>query len=43
MIEVDSRFRGNDGLKKTIGECGLPSQAVCSIHTLLRSGTLCFV
>ena len=42
MIEVDSRFRGNDGLEKTIGECGLPSLAVNSSHTLFLPGTIVF-
>ena len=37
MIEVDSRFRGNDSLKKTTSACGLPSLAVNLSHTLLRS------
>ena len=37
MIEVDSRFRGNDSLKKTISACGLPSLVVNLSHTLLRS------
>ena len=37
LIEMDSRFRGNDGLKKTIRTCGLPSLVVNSIHILHRS------
>ena len=27
MIEVDSRFRGNDGLRKTLGRAGGPAIA----------------
>ena len=42
MIEVDSRFRGNDDLKKTATECGLPSLTVILIHTLLRPGNPVF-
>ena len=34
---MDSRFRGNDSLKKTISACGLSSLAVNLSHTLLRS------
>ena len=33
---VDSRFRGNDGLKTTISACGLSSPAVNLSHTLFR-------
>ena len=34
---LDSHFRGNDGLKRTISAYGLPSLAVNLSHTLLRS------
>ena len=37
MIEVDSRFRGNDRLKTTVSACGLSSLAVNLSHTLFRS------
>ena len=33
---MDSRFRGNDGLKTTVGACGLSSLAVNLSHTLFR-------
>ena len=37
VIEVDSRFRGNDRLKTTVSACGLSSLAVNLSHTLFRS------
>ena len=36
-IEMDSRIRGNDGLRTTVGECGLSSLAVNISYTPLRS------
>ena len=36
MIEVDSRFRGNDELKMAVGACGLSSLAVNLSHMLFR-------
>ena len=42
MIEVDSRFRGSDELKKIITECDLPSLAVNLSQTVLRSGNSVF-
>ena len=33
---LDSRFRGNDGLKTTVGACGLSSLAVNLSHMLFR-------
>ena len=37
-----SRFRGNDGLKPTVGACGLSSLAVNLSHTLFRPGNPVF-
>ena len=39
---MDSRFRGNDGLKTAVSACGLSSLAVNLSHTLFRPGNPVF-